>query len=800
MPAFVELAGRSLISRVPLAQSSPKFPNQRGIFNPKTHVIVTGAIQQGGSTILCVEREYADVIVMLMRIGARIDGNALEVQLRWAEARELECVAARAAAVANEQRDATAIADAVAAARVAAAARERYEGVVAANRAHHGVRVRRAKATSWHLCERHSAPVSLVKVLSAVACSGSELIVVEFNQKIEIEKFGLATWANDQIFAPLASKLWRPGERPGGIQRCALATNVRQDAGRGLRMFAPLVPIDGEGEAHAAASLGEVASRRRRATASFLQAAVDHGRFPLSLDPRAPSMIEFFESPGRGELPDSTRGCGFAARIARGDTPAGRAARAAYPLPNMWRVVDGVREQLEEWEVMRAMVCNLSNSGVDLDDGVLYQAVDAERGGVRCDCRPGAPERPPDADYYGGRHGALANKDAIALAVHSVTHIQAYCTVHHQIKESTRTRSLKTMADLCSLLPGGGVRFTSSEDIADELLDFDHETGIGFFELGVHRGEVCMRFEVRFNEVASRMPDFCKLALPVIVEYIESILPIKSVYVSANADVLLTEFKCKRLLFAADMQQLFAEGHVDEHTRLKDLEPHLQVELEGRWAELLRLVFVHDEQLSAAIKAYELLKRVRAALEAAAAAAARARDEQLARREAAARRRADASAAAAADAAAAQSYPWVGRGNGGEQQEPVLGDGGAESDADGGDSESDGGDSATGDGGGFSVMEAHIRAYVDREMAFELLRLLTGSRGKSCKLDKLHQKVIDAWAERLSVIGDAEHSQMLHDHVPGAELDRRYAAAMEKAAYESAMSGMSQRLRELVGW
>ena len=48
--------------------------------------------------------------------------------------------------------------------------------------------------------------------------------------------------------------------------------------------------------------------------------------------------------------------------------------------------------------------------------------------------------------------------------------------------------------------------------------------------------------------------------------------------------------------------------------------PPLQVELEGRWAELLRLVFVHEVQLAADIKAYELLIRVGDALEAGAAA------------------------------------------------------------------------------------------------------------------------------------------------------------------------------------
>ena len=89
-------------------------------------------------------------------------------------------------------------------------------------------------------------------------------------------------------------------------------------------------------------------------------------------------------------------------------------------------------------------------------------------------------------------------------------------------------------------------------------------------------------------------------------------------------------------------------------------------------------------------------------------------------------------------------------------------------------------------------MEAHIRSYVDREMAFELLRKLRGYRGKSCKLDVLHQQVIQAWSERLSASCDEEHSQMLNGHVPGAELDRRYIAALENAAYE----GMLQRIGE----
>ena len=89
-------------------------------------------------------------------------------------------------------------------------------------------------------------------------------------------------------------------------------------------------------------------------------------------------------------------------------------------------------------------------------------------------------------------------------------------------------------------------------------------------------------------------------------------------------------------------------------------------------------------------------------------------------------------------------------------------------------------------------MEAHIRSYVDREMAFELLKKLRGYRGKSCKLDVLHQQVIQAWSERLSASSDEEHSQMLNGHVPGAELDRRYIAALENAAYE----GMLQRIGE----
>ena len=47
-------------------------------------------------------------------------------------------------------------------------------------------------------------------------------------------------------------------------------------------------------------------------------------------------------------------------------------------------------------------------------------------------------------------------------------------------------------------------------------------------------------------------------------------------------------------------------------------------------------------------------------------------------------------------------------------------------------------------------------------------------------------------SERLSASSDEEHSQMLHGHVPGAELDRRYIAALENAAYE----GMLQRIGE----
>ena len=96
-------------------------------------------------------------------------------------------------------------------------------------------------------------------------------------------------------------------------------------------------------------------------------------------------------------------------------------------------------------------------------------------------------------------------------------------------------------------------------------------------------------------------------------------------------------------------------------------------------------------------------------------------------------------------------------------------------------------------------MEAHIRSHVDRDMAFELLRKLQGFRGKSCKLDVLHQKVIDAWTARLTEIHDEEFSEMMEDHAPGVELDRRYIEAHERAAHEEVVRGMSAEDRLLWG-
>ena len=46
------------------------------------------------------------------------------------------------------------------------------------------------------------------------------------------------------------------------------------------------------------------------------------------------------------------------------------------------------------------------------------------------------------------------------------------------------------------------------------------------------------------------------------------------------------------------------------------------------------------------------------------------------------------------------------------------------------------------------------------------LRKLTGSRGKSCKIAVLHQKVIDAWADRLSLLNESDVTALREQH-PG---------------------------------
>ena len=201
------------------------------------------------------------------------------------------------------------------------------------------------------------------------------------------------------------------------------------------------------------------------------------------------------------------------------------------------------------------------------------------------------------------------------------------------------------------------------------------------------------------------------------------------------------------------------------------------------------LLFVHDYRLKADVKSYKLLLDIRAALERAAAAREAA---------AAAARRANAEAAAA-EAEAAECYPWL-FGDATETPQEVGNHHGAESDESG--DEGDGGmevdDGVSVGTGQASLMEEYIRAHVDREMAFELLRKLTGSRGKSCKIAVLHQKVIDAWADRLSLLNESDVTALREQHTPGAELDRRFQLELARAALRSAEAGMSEE--ELIGW
>ena len=399
---------------------------------------------------------------------------------------------------------ATAAAEAAEAARLAEDAREREELPAAAAGKHHGVAVRRADPKCWHLCEHHDAPIPLFKVVAAAAAVGSELILCEFNVKTEPTAYGLALWAagddpdvpGGRAFAPL-----RDGN-PGGIQRVALATNVKQDADRGLRMFAPLVDADTAAAADDEASVAGVALPRRLQSQGR---SVRLGARPLAAhaQPEGASTIEFFESPG---ATNDTRGCGFTARIPGGGTKAGRSLRGRHPLPRL-RVPDGsggVRE-LSRGEVLLTMACNLRNVtlGSDAAQTVLYD-VAAEDGGVRCSPYVGAPARPEATLYYGGRHGPLANKDAIALFVNSVTNMQVYCTAWHEIKQQWRFRKLKKVSDICTRNDEGRIRFTASDDLADQLLLDDSGAQQGRFELAVRDGRVCMRYEVRFDLEASQ--------------------------------------------------------------------------------------------------------------------------------------------------------------------------------------------------------------------------------------------------------------------------------------------------------
>ena len=95
-----------------------------------------------------------------------------------------------------------------------------------------------------------------------------------------------------------------------------------------------------------------------------------------------------------------------------------------------------------------------------------------------------------------------------------------------------------------------------------------------------------------------------------------------------------------------------------------------------------------------------------------------------------------------------------------------------------------------------SIMESHIRACVDQDMAYELLRILTGTRGASAKLDILHNKIFVAWADRLESLSAEVLVSQRQEHIPGGELDRRFLAAIRNAASRAAVEAASSLFSE----
>jgi hypothetical protein len=344
-----------------------------------------------------------------------------------------------------------------------------------------------------------------------------------------------------------------------------------------------------------------------------------------------------------------------------------------------------------------------------------------------------------------------------------------YCTAWHQAKQIFRHRTLTELGDIYEK---GGARF-QSELIADYWcqpdLQRDGDEGWSRLESGIRSGAVCMRFEGRFTADVARVPGLDKLLLSIVVQHLEEILPVRRVTLSADPEDLFLEHKrC-----AQELRDMLVGMALRKSQKLAELPPCDAAVIEGRFAQLVQLVGVNHRGSAAAHRILKVLRIIQDDLR-------RAADGADARR--AAVRRAEAHASE--DAADETADP-----------EDLMGDFGYES-ADGEHDGAVGGAGSARDGRSSTIMEAHIRALVDQDMAYELLRILTGKRGASAPLSDLHEKIFKAWAERLLPLSEQELETQRRDFVPGGELDHRYRKALETAAAASVLEDLEGELGE----
>ena len=283
-------------------------------------------------------------------------------------------------------------------------------------------------------------------------------------------------------------------------------------------------------------------------------------------------------------------------------------------------------------------------------------------------------------------------------------------------------------------------------------------------ELAMGDEGVGMRFGARFNAPVGRPPGLDRLLLSIMVQHFEEILPIEPVMVSAKPYHLFMEHDRR----AQELRRLLAG--IDRSQKLADLAPFTQARIEGTYAHLLELAGVGDRRWDASCRVLAVLRAISADLE----------------------RAFHASTGATAREADASSPEGVA----GESESPedLLGDLGYESDGDG--EVRGGGPDPTRHTPGMSIMESHIRACVDQDMAYELLRILTGTRGASAKLDILHNKIFVAWADRLESLSAEVLVSQRQEHIPGGELDRRFLAAIRNAASRAAVQAASSLFSE----